>query len=552
MRGSVLILLSLLSLLAPAAALADHSMGSSATTPSSSAPVRMIEGLSALHHPVTTTNKEAQQYFDQGLRLVFAFNHDEAIRSFRRAAELDPSLAMAHWGIAYALGPNINLPLDEPRAKAAHEAVTRASALTTGASEPERDYIRALQKRYSADPKADRATLDRAYRDAMGELYRRYPDDLDAAVLYAESMLDLTPWTWWSRDGKPAEFTEETIAVLESVLRRNPDHMGAIHYYIHVVESSPTPERALGYAERLPQLTPSAGHLVHMPTHLQINLGHYRAAAEGNVVAAKVDRDYITRDQVTGVYPAMYFNHNLHMSAVAYAMEGRYGDAMGPARELEGRVKTELAAMPGIEFFLPTPLLVDIRFRRWPQVLEAPQPPANAPATTAVWHFGRGMAAAGMNDLAGADRALAAFTQAANKVTPNMYWSINPTTHMLPVPRALLEARIARLRRDGAGALAALRHAVEAEDAMAYNEPRDWYLFARESLGGELLLQQKYADAEAVFREELRRRPASGRALFGLHEALLGQNRKYAAGLVKVELDRAWARAEQKLAAADL
>ena len=547
MRGSILVVLSLL--LSPALALADHAMAP--MTPTSGAPARMIEGLSDLHHPVTTTHAEAQQFFDQGLRLVFAFNHDEAIRSFRRAAELDPALAMAHWGIAYALGPNINLPLDEVRAQQALDAVRRASQLTSGASEPERDYIRALEKRYSADPKLDRATLDRAYRDAMRELHRRYPDDLDAAVLYAESMLDLTPWAWWSKDGKPAEFTEETIAVLESVLRRNPDHMGAIHYYIHVVESSPTPERALGYAERLPKLTPGAGHLVHMPTHLQLNLGHYRAAAEGNVVAAKVDRDYITREQITGVYPAMYFNHNLHLGAVASAMEGRYADAIGPARELERNVKPQLAAMPGIEFYLPTPLLLEIRFRRWNGVMASPRPDG-APATLALWHFGRGMAAAARNDLAGADRALGAFTQAAAKVGSDLFWGLNLSVAMLPIPKALLEARIARLRKDGAGAIAALQRAVAAEDALAYNEPPDWYLFARESLGGELLLQQKFAEAEAVFREETKRRPASGRALFGLHEALLGQNRKSAAGMVKVELDRAWGRSDVALAVADL
>ena len=536
-----------LSLLLPVHALADHAMA-----PSTAPPVRLMEGLGTLRHPVSTTNPEAQKFFDQGLRLVYGFNHDEAIRAFRRAAELDPSLAMAHWGIAYALGPNINLPIDEARAAAAVEAVRRAAQLTASASEPERDYIRALERRYSADPKADRAPLDRAYRDAMRELHRKYPDDLDAAVLYAESMLDLHPWAWWTKDGQPVEDTEETIAVLESVLRRDPDHMGAIHYYIHVVEASPTPERALGYASRLPGLAPKAGHLVHMPTHLQLNLGHYRAAAEGNVEAARVDREYITGDQVTGIYPAMYFNHNLHMSAVASTMEGRYGDAMKPARELERNVKPQLAAMPMIEFFLPTPLLVDIRFRRWTAVMETPRPSDATPSTLALWHFGRGMAAASMGDIAGADRELAGFTRAAAKVGKDAYWGLNPSVTMLPVPKALLEARIARLRKNGAGAIAALQRAVAAEDAMAYNEPPDWYLFARESLGGELLLQKKFAEAEAVFREELKRHPQSGRALFGLHEALRGQDAKTAASLVKTELDRAWARAEIQLAVADL
>src|SRR6267154_5563679 len=285
-------------------------------------PVTIMSGLGSWHHPVSTNKPEAQRFFDQGLSLVFAFNHDEAVRSFKRAAEIDPEMAMAWWGVALALGPNINQAVDLAHEEAAYDAAQKASALAKNKPEGERAYIEALAKRYSLDPKSDLKKLAVTYKNAMGELSRKYPDDLDAATLYAESMMDLRPWQLWNADGKPAEGTEEIVAVLESVLKRNPNHPGAIHYYIHTVEASPNPDRALAYASRLAQLMPMAGHLVHMPAHIYERTGDYEAAARSNEDAAAADRAYLTNAGGPGIYGLMYYSHNLHFLAIAYTMEG--------------------------------------------------------------------------------------------------------------------------------------------------------------------------------------------------------------------------------------
>src|SRR5258708_17432734 len=280
-------------------------------------PASLISGLGSLHHPVTTNNPEAQRFFDQGFALVYAFNHDEAVRSFKRAAELDPKLAMAWWGIGLALGPNINRDVDPEREKAAFDAAQKAQVLASGASDNERAYIQARAKRYSIDPKADLKKLNVDYHQAMRELAKTYPDDLDAATLFAESGMDLRPWQLWTAKGKPAPGTEEIVAVLESVLRRNPNHPGAIHYYIHTVEASPNPERALVYAPKLGKLMPAAGHLVHMPAHVYERTGDYAAAAQSNVDAAAADEAYIKASGAQGIYPLMYYSHNLHFLAIA-------------------------------------------------------------------------------------------------------------------------------------------------------------------------------------------------------------------------------------------
>src|SRR5438046_4812242 len=266
------------------------------------APPRLMSGLGEVHHPVSTKNREAQQFFDQGLKFVYGFNHDEARRSFQYAADLDPKLAMAWWGVALTLGPNYNLPVDPQREKAGYDAVQRALALQENASEPERAYINALAFRYSNDPKADLHQLDVAYRDAMAKLVQQYPDDLDAATLYAESMLNLNPWKLWLRDGRPTEGTEEIVAVLESVLKRDPNHLGANHYYIHAIEASPHPERALASAARLEKLAPAAGHLVHMPAHIYARVGDHFASAHCNEVAATADQKFLAGTRQGRVY----------------------------------------------------------------------------------------------------------------------------------------------------------------------------------------------------------------------------------------------------------
>ncbi|MBV9180316.1 MAG: hypothetical protein JO356_03320 [Acidobacteria bacterium] len=290
----------------------------------SSRPVMLVEGLGHLHHPISTRNPEAEKFFDQGLRLIYAFNHEQAARSFRKAAELDPQLAMAWWGVAEALGPNYNDPASEERFRQAHDAIQRALSLSAEASASERAYINAMARRFPADSSSDRHQAAEAYRDAMREVMKSFPDDLDAATLFAESAMNLHPWGLWHDDGSPEEGTEEIVATLESVLKRDPNHMGAVHYYIHAVEASNSPERALAPANRLAALAPGAGHLVHMPAHIYIRTGDYAAAAKTNEDAAAVDRAYMERSGAQGLYPMMYYSHNLHFIAMAAAMTGNY------------------------------------------------------------------------------------------------------------------------------------------------------------------------------------------------------------------------------------
>src|SRR5277367_1745087 len=354
-------------------------------------PVTLVTGLGDLHHPVSTKNPEAQQFFDQGLRFIYAFNHDEAARSFQRAAELDPKLAMAYWGIAEAVGPNYNDPASEERFKQAHEAVQKAVDLSANASPSEQAYIQAMAKRFPADPKADLKKAAEDYHEAMRELSKKYPDDLDAATLFAESGMNLHPWGLWHVDGSPEAGTVEIVATLESVIRRDPNHLGAIHYYIHATEASSNPERALAYANKLAAMAPNAGHIVHMPSHVYIRTGDYEAAVKTNEQAAEVDRAYLNATGVQGIYPMMYYSHNLHFIAMCAAMNGNYAESKKNADMLASHVGPGVKDMPPLEGFMTVPLAVDIRFHRWDDILKTPQPDSAMKITTVFWHYARGM-----------------------------------------------------------------------------------------------------------------------------------------------------------------
>jgi tetratricopeptide (TPR) repeat protein len=514
-----------------------------------------MEGLGKHHHPVATKNDEAQRFFDQGLTLLYAFNHDEAARSFRRAAELDPKLAMAWWGVALALGPNYNLPaVDAEQAKAAYEVLRKAEQVAEGAPEQERDYVKALAKRYSDDPKADGKQLLRAYAEAMAKLAERYPDDLDAATLAAESAMNLRPWKLWTPEGKPAEGTEAIVAALEGVLRRDPDHPGANHYYVHAVEASPHPEWALASAGRLATLVPAAGHLVHVPAHVYVRLGDYEAAARVNEKAIEADRAYLKTSGATGVYPMMYFSHNIHFLAVARAQQGRFADAKKAADDLAAHVGPHVHDMPMLEGFLPTPTLVLVRFRRWEDVLASPPPDEKRRIMTATWHFARGMAHAARDKVEDAEKEQQAFLAARDAVPAEaMVSDWNTACSVLEVAENVLGARIAVARKDRKTAIDLLKKAVAAEDALHYGEPPDWYLHARETLGGVLLQDGDAAAAEQVFRAHLERHRRSGRGLFGLAATLKAQKKDYAAPLVSLEFERAWKNADpQSLEVDDL
>jgi tetratricopeptide (TPR) repeat protein len=511
-------------------------------------PAVLMAGLGNLHHPVATNNPEAQRFFDQGLRLIYAFNHDEALRSFQKAAALDPQLAMAYWGMALAVGPNYNVDAMEAQLKDAYAAIGKAQELAKTAPQPEQAYIAALAKRYARDPKtADKKALALAYKEAMGELATRYPDDLDAATLYAESAMNLRPWDLWTQDGKPVEGTGAILSVLEGVLQRNPNHMGACHYYLHAIEASPYPERALGVADRLGGLAPAAGHLVHMPSHIYIRLGDFAAAVRANDKAAAVDRAYIEKSKVQGIYPMMYYSHNLHFLAIANAMRGRYADAGKAAEQLAAHVGPHAKDMPMLEFFLPTPTLIQIRFHRWDDILASTAPEATMTITRALWHFARGLARAAQGKTDEAETELAAFRKIHDAMAEDLpYGNRNLAKKVLVIPGSMLKARIDTARKDFPSAVRHLQKAIDVEDGLNYIEPADWHIPAREALGVLHLRAGNPAEAEKVFRADLARNRRNPRSLYGLMESLKAQGNSYAAQFVEQEFQEAWRNAEPR------
>lgn len=517
-------------------------------------PATLMSGFGTLEHPVTTANPMAQKFFNQGLRLIFGFNHDEAARSFRRAAELDPQMAMAYWGIAEAVGPNYNDPASEERFQDAHEAIQKAVGLSANVSASERDYILAMAKRFP-EAGADRHKAAEDYRDAMRELMRRFPDDLDAATLFAEAGMTLHPWGLWMHDGTPRKGTEEIVATLESVLKRDPNHMGAIHYYIHAVEASPSPERALAGASRLAALAPSAGHLVHMPSHVYIRTGDYELAAQINQKAAAADRAYIQASGAQGLYPAMYYSHNLHFIASVASMSGNYAEARKAADLLAAHVSPLVKDMPPLEAFMTIPMAVDVRFQRWENILKTPQPSADRKVTAVYWHFARGMALAGTGKLSEAEAEYKAVAAVRDATAPDAIFAMpfnNRTKDILTIASDVLGAKIAITRKDTAAAIALLQQAVAVEDKLNYGEPPDWFSPVRESLGAALLMKGAAADAEKVFREDLDRHPRNPRSLFGLQEALKAQQRDYDAGFVAKRFQASWKGGTTRLKVADL
>jgi tetratricopeptide (TPR) repeat protein len=506
-------------------------------------PATLMSGLGGLHHPVSTSNAKAQQFFDQGLRLIYAFNHDEAARSFTRATELDPKLAIAYWGIAEAVGPNYNDPASDDRFQQAHVAIQKAVDLSANASPSEQAYIHAMAVRFPAEPNPDRRKSAEAYHDAMREVVSKYPDDLDAATLFAESGMDLHPWGLWHPNGTPEAGTEEIVVTLESVIRRDPDHMGAVHYYIHAVEASPTPERALAGANKLASLAPAAGHIVHMPAHVYIRTGDYEAAVKTNEKAAEVDRDYIKGSGVMGIYPMMYYSHNLHFIAMCSAMNGNYAEAKKNADMLAAHVAPAVKDMPPLEGFMTIPMAVDVRFHRWDDILKMPQPDANMKIATVFWHFARGMALAGTGKVAEAEGEYKIVSDAEAATPPDLVFAMpvnNKAKDILKIAADVLGAKIAIAKKDNTTAIYMLTAAVAIQDSLKYGEPPDWFFPVRESLGAALLMNGDAAGAEKVFRADLERNPRNPRSLWGLREALKAQGKDYDAGFVQKQFEASW------------
>jgi tetratricopeptide (TPR) repeat protein len=512
-------------------------------------PATLLPGLGRLHHPIATGNAEAQKFFDQGLTFIYAFNHDEAIRSFRRAAELDPTSPMPHWGIALALGPNINLDVDPAREAAAYEAAQRAKALAANAPPNERAYVDAVARRYSNSPTADLKALAVQYKDAMRDLVRAYPDDLDAATLYAESLMDLNPWQLWSADGQPADGTLDIVSTLEGVLKRDSSHIGANHYYIHAVEASRTPNRAGPSAKRLETLVPGAGHLVHMPAHIYMRTGNYRGAVNSNARAAEIDREYIRTSGAAGVYPMMYYNHNLDFLASAAMMTGQYAEAKQAADMVVANATPMIAQMAELEPFAAKTVFVLLRFGRWQDVLALPAPDAQRLLLTAIDHYARGVAHAALGRAADAERERAAYAQARQKLPETAQWGYNRASAVCGVIDASLDAWIARARGDDESAIRSWRAAAAAEDRLAYNEPPDWFYPTRESLGAALLRAKRYAEAERVFRDDLARNPGNARSLFGVWQSLIAAKKPGASA--EKQFRDAWKHADVQLTLAD-
>lgn len=508
---------------------------------------RVWPGYGELQFEVTSSNAEARTWANQGLRLVYAFNHPEAAMSFRKATELDPQCAMCWWGLAFALGNNINSPLMPENAKPAWDAAQKAVALKASASPREAAYIDALSKRYAAENPSDRSKLDEAFATAMRELAHKYPDDLNAQTLAADALMNLTPWKLWDRAGKPNRYTLELIEILEVVLQRDPNHIGANHMYIHAVEASPTPERALASANVLAGLSPASGHLVHMPAHIFTRTGDYDRSAEANVKAAALDKAYF--DAVGGpTYYTPYWYHNLHFLSAARSMMGQYREAISAmteaARELEPVARMESA----FEASLSMPLFTEVRFQQWDKILATSEPASFSSTVNNVWHFARGMALAAKAKPADARKELAVFRKAVAAQAPTRGFGLNREADIMNLAALALEAKIQVAEGSLDAAIAMLSKAVAAEDLLSYDEPAGWYYPpTREALGALQIQAKRYADAEKTFREELVNNRRSGRALFGLMEALKAQNQMDAANMVEVRYKLAWAKADKPL-----
>jgi tetratricopeptide (TPR) repeat protein len=517
----------------------------------------LMSGLSDHKHPIATTSPEAQKYFDMGLNLCFAFNHEQAVKAFRKAESLDPKSPMPLWGVAYALGPNINMPRIPPNDAEAYAAITKARSLAASSPEPERAYVEAMAVRYSNDAKADLRKLDEAYRAAMRDLAKRYPDDLDAQTIYAESVMDLNAWKYWTPDGKPAEDTPEILATLEGVLKRDPAHLGANHFYIHAVEASPNPERGLASAHRLESLAPAAGHLVHMPGHIYLRTGDFSDTVRDNQQARAADEAYFKVFGRTGMYPIMYAVHNVHFVAYGSMMNGNQKDALEAAGTIAADLKTDAADVPPemfgfVQMYGAVPIAVRWRFGLWGDILAMPAPDPKMDIVTTLWHAARGIAAAEKQDRTTARAEEKAFHDAREKVPADSALAFSPAQDYLAVAGHVMEARMLELKSDRDGALASWSAAVQAFDNLPYDEPPDWFYPVRESYGGALLRSGRNAEAEKVFRDDLQRNPRNGRSLFGLWKTLEAEKKTADAASVRQQFEAAWKDATVTLKVEDL
>ena len=491
------------------------------------------------HHPVRTRSRQAQSFFDQGLGLIYALDYGGAANAFRAAARSDPAAAMAYWGIAYALGSDYyyHTPGDPSRERDANDALKQAAALTANGPEIEKEYVQALSRRYCNCPNPDRGKQAVEFKNAMAELVRDYPDDLDAATLYAQSIMNLSPWVAWNPDGTPREGTPEVLAVLESVLKRDPRHWGAIHYYIHAVEASPNPERALVYVQALPNLIPPIGHLVHMPAHIYIRTGDYAAAEVACRKAAALDESHL--QSATDMFTVFSYLHDLYFLTAAASMDDRYLSANAASVELAETVAPHLKNMPQLQVFLTVRPAVLLRFHRWADILELPEPDRQYSLANTFWHYARGMAFAATSSPAEAEPEQRTVAERMESVDPGEIFgmsALNKTSDIMTIAADVLAAKLLVAKHGRHEAIARLREAVAVQDSLIYAEPPSWFYPVRESLGAALFLDGQMHEAERTFRDDLARNPRNPRSLFGLLQVLQSTGRSYDAGVVQAEL----------------
>ena len=520
-----------------------------AHAPAAPAPrTALLGNLGSHHRPIKTSSPEAQRFFDEGLTLLYGFNHEESFKSFERAAALDPNAPMPHWGMSLALGTNINDIAPADRLKQGYAHLAEAEKRKANGSGVEQGLIAALAKRYDADASGDQMPREQAYSDAMAALSKQFPDDLDVATLYAESMMNLRPWKFYKADGTPSPDTDKIVGTLESVMTRNPMHPGANHYYIHAVEASKDPGRALEAAGRLETLVPGAGHLVHMPAHTYIRTGQYAKSAKSNADAAAVDEKYFKATGANGLYATMYYGHNLQFESAAAMFAGNFAQARGAAKRTVTMAEPVADQMAMIEPFVAMELIVLARFGMWDDILAATAPKPSRTIQTAWYRFARGAALAGTGRTADAAAELDALKQAVARIPKDaMLGPANAAVDLGAVAVADLTGRIAEATGDVSAAITAYTAAAAAEDHLGYNEPPDWLLPERERLGAALLKAGKAAEAEKVFRADLAKNVGNPRSLFGLWKSLAAQ-KKAAAQDAKSQFDKAWAAADVTLA----
>jgi hypothetical protein len=515
----------------------------------------LLNGLKGVDFKISTSNAEAQAYFNQGLMLSYGFNHAEAARSFYQATRLDSTCAMAYWGYAYVLGPNYNAGMEPDNFQRAWAATQKARQLAAKCTPKEKALIEALTTRYAETPPENRGPLDVAFAAAMKKVYTQFPSDPDIGALYAEAQMDLHPWDLYEKKTKaPKAWTPALVTVLESLLKKNPRHPGAHHLYIHAQEASATPEKAMTSAALLDSLVPGAGHLLHMPSHIYINTGDYHLGSLSNVSSVEADSNYITTCHAQGAYPLAYFPHNYHFLAATATLEGNSDLAWLAARKVQHYTAKEVMRQPGwgtLQHYYTIPYYVAVKFSMWDTLLAEPSPGKDLIYPRAIWHYARGMAFLGKHDLAHAQEEMKSLTTLAADTTLKdiTIWNINTSVDLVQIASKVLSAGIAAQQNQLDKSAALLTEAIAIEDNLNYNEPPDWFFSVRHHLGAVLLKAGKNAEAERAYRQDLLTWKKNGWALIGLYNALLQQKNTGEAQTVKSAFDKAWQHADIKLAA---